>query len=616
MPASPAGAMPDYGVVQREDGVYYDPSLARPALLAAVDNILKRYYFAGLDYQALLHALYDFGDDSAAPADSGWQRFAKGIVPFAPHRRELYRSVKIDKGQAEYYFEPVYLTDPEDPDGTGVQARLDADEFVADLWNKGIRFGIDVESVRTAIASGHSGRLVVATRREPVPGQDARAVEVSDDIHRSDAPRLLANGKLDLHTFQNRFPQIQKGVRLLKKEPRVLGKPGFELSGAVLEPKIPNDLDLKSHCGLGTTVEVTAEGEFLVAQQAGFLSLDARTSQLSVDAKIVSHDGVSAKTTGNLQLTGDYEEFGEVQEMRVIEGEGITVHADVFGKVVSRGGAIVLNRNLVGGTAINKQGNILVRGVASGATIQSSSGEVVLQRAENCVVSGTRVRIEHAVNCEILGDDVEVGQAEGCAIGGRSVVIEHAGPRRQSEMVVYVQVPDSVRLNAVIGATRVRLEQMGELVARHKTELDKLTGQPDVRQYMRLATGVRKNEITLTPEQVPVFQRMALAVGPLLKEIGKVSDAMKAIDAERQHGQALVEQLEQQREGAGTSRVSVHAVRGDTQVRALAFNPDGRSTFDLPPREIKARLRGNIDATLLFGGSAGGFDWHSEPAAT
>jgi hypothetical protein len=131
---------------------------------------------------------------------------------------------------------------------------------------------------------------------------------------------------------------------------------------------------------------------------------------------------------------------------------------------------------------------------------------------------------------------------------------------------------------------------------------------------MRLATGVRKNEITLTPEQVPVFQRMAQAVGPLLKEIGRVSDAMKAIEAERQHGLALVGQLEQQREGAGTSRVSVHAVRGDTQVRALKFDPDGSSTFDLPAREIKTRLRGNTDATLLFGGSAGGFDWHSEPA--
>src|SRR5205085_6326290 len=104
--------------------------------------------------------------------------------------------------------------------------------------------------------------------REPVPGQDARVIEVSDDLHRSDAPRLLANGKLDLNTFQNRFPQIEQGVRLLRKAPRVAGKPGFELSGAILEPRVPLDLELQSHCGPGTTVEITPEGEFLVAQQA------------------------------------------------------------------------------------------------------------------------------------------------------------------------------------------------------------------------------------------------------------------------------------------------------------------------------------------------------------
>ena len=90
-----------------------------------------------------------------------------------------------------------------------------------------------------------------------------------------------------------------------------------------------------------------------MALQTGFLNVDRETSQVSVGDKIVSRDGVSARTTGNLQLTGDYEEFGEVQEKRVIEGEGITVHADVFGNIVSRGGAVVLNSNLVGGSAHN-----------------------------------------------------------------------------------------------------------------------------------------------------------------------------------------------------------------------------------------------------------------------
>ncbi|MCS0607520.1 FapA family protein [Massilia solisilvae] len=615
-PAGGAASMPEYGVVQREDGVFLDPSLPRAGLMAAIDNIFAaNNYFAGLDYAVLLRALYGVGAPLPLnPHGDGWVRFASGIVPFDRARRQLYRAVKLDKGMAEYYFEPVYLDDPGDPGGSGVPARLDLDEFVADLWTKGIRFGIDLDAVRAAIASSQSGRLVVARKLDALPGQDARVIEVSDDIHRNDAPRQLANGKLDLNSFQNRFPQIKEGVRLLKKLPRVPGTAGYELNGNVIEPAVPADLDLQAYCGLGTVVQRTPDGEFLVSQQAGFLTVDRKTSQISVGGKIVSHDGVSVKTTGNLQLSGDYEEFGEIQEKRVIEGDSITVHADVFGTVVSRGGAVVLNRNLVGGTAINKQGSITVRGMVSGATIQASGGDVELQRAENSVISGRAVRIEHAINCEIVGETVEVGQAEGCAIAGRTLAIETAAPRRQSEMVVFVQVPDSARINSVLAATAVRAEQLEQAAARYKAEVDRLAGQPDVRKYMRLAASVRKNEITLTPEQVPAFQRMAKAVGPVLKEIGKASDAQKAAELELQQSRELVAQLERQRDGAGVSRVAVRSVQGDIQVRALKYDPDDGSSWDLPARDIKARLRGNTAGAPLFSGSAGAFEWDSEHA--
>jgi hypothetical protein len=440
-------------------------------------------------------------------------------------------------------------------------------------------------------------------------------VEVSDDIHRSDAPRQLANGKLDLMSFQNRFPQIRKGVRLLKKAPRTAGAPGYELSGIAIEPAIPKDLDLAAYSGLGTTIERTGEGEFLVAQQAGFLAVDAKTSQISIGDKIVSHDGVSAKTTGNLQLEGDYEEFGEVQEKRVIEGDSITVHADVFGNIVSRGGAILLNHNLVGGSAHNRQGDIRVRGMASGAVLQASCGEVVLERAENCIVSGTRVRIEHAVNCEIIGDEVAVGQAEGCAIAARHVTVDSAGPRRQSEMVVYAMRPDCAQLDQVIGQVTARVAQFAALAVQQKAALERLTSQPEVRKYMLLATRVRKQELVLTPEQMPQFQKMALAVGPALKAIGKASADMKATEAEQQGGLALLARLERQRgDSTGVATVALRALQGETQVRALPFDAAADSAYDLPPREIKARLRGSA-GTLLFAGRGGAFEWSSEGEA-
>jgi uncharacterized protein (DUF342 family) len=602
-------------IVQRDGAVWADAAAGASVLLADIDRLIQSgRYFTGLDYAALLFLLYGVGTAPVAPAgEDAMVRFAGGIASFDTARRGIYRDPRIHDGQADYTFEPVTVfhagapTPPAPP-------RLDLDEFIAHLWGKGVRYGIDTGAVRSALAGdGAAGLVTVATALAPAPGVDAAIVEVSSDLHRSNAPKQLANGKLDLMSFQNRFPQIQPGMRLLKKEPAQPGTPGRALSGAPIAAPVPADVDLAPMAGNGTLVERTGGGEFLVAQQAGFLNVDPHTHQISIDAKIISHDGVSARTTGNLQLTGDYEEFGEVQEMRVIEGEGITLHADVFGKIISRGGQVHLSRNLVGGSILNKRGDIAIDGVASGAIIQARNGTVRLQRAENCVISGTRVRVEHAVNCEIIANEITVGQAEGCALAGRQVSAESTAPRRDSEMLVLALRPDCAKIDEVIAQVNARLAQFGARVAEHRAEVERLSSEPEVRRYVTLASKVRKNEITLTPEQLPMFQKMALGVGPQLKAIGKVSVEIKAAETEQQAGQALVAKLVQQRSDSNlVSRVAIGTLRGDTQVRTLPFSPDGSNAYDLAPREIKEKLRTAAASTLLFAGSSGPYEWTSE----
>ena len=605
-----------YGIVMRNDGVYADPAVQGPMLAAAVDAVFSSdRYFVGLDYAVLLKIIYDHGPNLAPAGKNAMLiRFAADIAPFDARRRELYKAVKLSDGQAEYYFEPVVLTDPDNPHDNGTPASLNADEFVADMWGKGIRFGLDLGAVRAAIAFGRAERLNVARRLEPVAGIDAHIIEVSSELHRSDAPRQLASGKLDLMSFQNRFPQIKQGVRLLKKIPREDGKTGFELSGMAIEPPMPKDVDLAPMAGAGTAVEVSAEGEFLVSLQTGFLNVDSSNGRLSVGDKIVSRDGVSSRTTGNLQLTGDYEEFGEVQEKRMIEGESVTIHADVFGNIVSRGGTILLNNNLVGGSAHNARGDIKVKGVASGSVVQARAGEVVLNRAESCIISGTRVVIEHAANCEIMADEVVIRQAEGCAIAARKISIETAGPRKQSEMHIFALEPDSARIDEAIATMALKVQAFGELVAQRKGEMEAMTSQPEVSKYVMLASKIRKNELTLTPEQLPQFQRMAQAAGPALKAIAKVSLDVKAAETEQQAASALVAQLVQQRsDSAGQSEVIVGMLSGDTLLRSMKFNPDGSSLYDLPSKEIKSRLRANAEgAEVIMSAASGQIAWRSK----
>ena len=494
-----AGSLPA-GVVQRPDGVYLDLRLLAPELTAAVDVLFRSgYVLRGLDYPALARALYGVGPELAPNAEL-LARIGSQLEPFPAERKPLYRNVKIRDGEAEYFFEPIYLPAEELSDGTLLPerpAQLDFDEFVADMWLKNVRFGIQVAAVRAALAAPQGERVAAALDLEPTPAQDARVVEVASELHRSDAPRQRADGTVDLTSFQNRFPQIKQGMRLLQKLPGVPGEPGRNIAGQPLAALAPSDVDFGRFAGEGTVIAREADGEFLVAAREGFLNVDPKSGQVALSDKIISRDGVSGRTTGNLELMGAFEEFGDVQELRDVNGSDITVHGDVFGNINSSGGTIVLGRNLVGGRAINAKGDIRIEGVASGATIQTASGTVTITgRAESCVISAPRVVIAEASNCEIFADEVNMELAIGCAVAGRSVMVESAGPRKNSEMFVYVVVKD-------VAGHDAELEALQKQVAVHEVEIAAWRAEHDRLPCVGVVEGLEALRQDHAPEEHP-----------------------------------------------------------------------------------------------------------------
>ena len=213
-------------------------------------------------------------------------RLAKDIAPFKPERQKVYREAKIARNgkMAEYLFEPammeqdvelpVFGPPTEDPSVPRpvigyekrrqlVKVKLDPDEFVAAMWLQGIRYGLDMRTVRAMIKDDSTGRLEIAHMLEPFPGRDANVVEQAETMHRDDAPKRLPDGRVDLSTYSNHFPQVAAGTRLLKKIPRGLGKPGWDVRGTVFELPVPKDLDLQQLSGPGTRIEISPQGEFL-----------------------------------------------------------------------------------------------------------------------------------------------------------------------------------------------------------------------------------------------------------------------------------------------------------------------------------------------------------------
>ncbi|MFA9218730.1 MAG: flagellar assembly protein A [Sphingomonadaceae bacterium] len=501
------------------------------------------------------------------------------------------------------------------PDGTLIPerpVRLDVDEFVADMWFKGIRFGIDVKAVAAAIQSVKPARITVAQDLAPTPGQDALVVEVSQDIHRSDAPRARSDGRVDLLSFQNRFPQIQQNMRLLKKEPPLAGLPGYDLAGRITPPTAPKDLELRFWAGDGTAVEVQAGGEFLVSTRVGFLNVDAKSSRISITDKIISTEGVSGRTTGNLELAGAYEEYGDVQELRDVTGGDITVHGHVYGNITSRGGTVLLGQNLVGGNVVNADGDITIKGVASGAIIHSRTGCIRIKRAENCVISAPRIEIEEASNCELAADDIVLALAEGCAVAGRNVAIESCGPRKRTEMLIYVLVRDVSQLDAEIVDLELRVAAFAQANAANQAEIARISELPDVRRYLALSARLRTQEVVLTPEQGQSLRKIAAAVKDDVQAITKAMQDLKAGSAQHQVLRERADRvIAQKAEAAGYARCGLHLVDGETLVRTLPYQGCSEPLYLLPAKELKQRLRGTpVSGEILLAASHGSLDWH------
>lgn len=540
----------------RPEGVIIDLralTLATGGFALFVDRLFTgEMRFSGLDYAAFMKLLYDTDWLAKTQGKSAEAKIASKISRFPPQRQALYRGVKLLEGghRAEYIFEPVSIEEPyEEPvygepgeDGvapvTGylsktrlVPTKLDFDEFVAEMWLKGVKYGIDADVVRQAIASDTPGRVTVARYLEPTEGRNAGIVEVFSGLHRDNSPKILLNGKADLRAFKNRFPQVAKGKRLLKKVPRILGKQGYKVTGEVIEPKIPEDLDFYALASAGTAVEQAADGEYITSTLDGFIMLDEHSDSISVTEKIETTGGISAKTTGDLELDVDeFIEHGEVQEGRTVKGKHMTFLADVFGNVVSNGGNIFISGNAAGGRIASHGGNISLGKRVSRAVVIAREGHVTIHYGEHSTIIGSVVHIEHAVNCEIIADEVYADLVEGCMIAAEKIKITATDERRGRETLITVLIPDLAEFDQHIAALKKTIAEAQESGKTKICEIEALKADPEFAKFLALHEKIKSGAIKLTAEQVGNWRKLAERHAKSTNQLAKLNAEMGSLD--------------------------------------------------------------------------------------
>jgi len=624
-------------VLQEEDGLYVD--LQQRVDAAELPRFVDRVaaagnFFVGLDYAALSRLLYPL-TPLGAPAprsESGRIRIAAALQRFLPERQALYKGVKLTGRGAgvEYLFTPVQIERVVqrpvvgvDEDGetvvTGFEeirqseaAVLDSDEFIIALWSRNVRAGIDVATVRAAIAAGTTERVVVARRSEPKVGADATVSEETTALHRDDSPAILPNGKIDLRHFKNRFPQVAAGTRLLKKIPRRFGECGIEVSGTLIEPPAPRDFNIETLAGPGTRIERSGDGESIVAARDGFVDIDMQSQVISVTEKIVNRAGVSIRTTGDLALSGDeFEEHGEVQERRVVQGLHMSFHADVFGRIVSRGGRVHLHATLAGGRIENPQGRVVVDGRTTRSVIDAAGGEVAINLAESVSLIARLVHIRHAVACDVVADEVMIDEALACAIVARRIQLRQAGSHRHVETLITVCVPDLSAIDRRCLAAAKAVRTLEQRVATQQKHKERWLAMPEVQSYLAAAEHMRAGVLTLTAAQEMQWQQATQKLARPLAELRTLDDELAPLLAQLARRREERAALEQERTlAAGGISCCIDKVSGEVTVQMRLVEPGVALFPGLTPQDMKQKLRDpRARGERLFSGSSGRFEW-------
>ena len=608
-------------IAQRTDGLYVQLARLESAadLAGFVDRVFASgLYFRGLDYAHLTALLYATATDTDhRSADE--VLLAADITLFRPERQALYSELLIDGDEAAYLFEPLYRDAGNGPAATETRVRLNIDEFIATAWIQGVRFGIDVAATCAGFEVDKAERRVIAQTLPCVPGKDAEVCELAPGLHRNDAPRRLLGDRVDLRQFETRYPQVAAGLRLVWKKPRTAGVDGRALDGQILPAPMPKDFDLASLAGPGTRISREDGAEYLLATVCGFLNIDRQSNQFSVTDRIVSHEGVSVRTTGDLLLTGEeYEQHGEIQEKRVVQCRSITAYADVYGRIISTGGRVRLKRNLVGGAASNEEGDIIVDGMASGATLTALAGCINVKRADNCVLLARQVVVGQATNCHIVAEELTIEIAEASALAARTTSLGASRARRELDTVLLMLLPHLSTFDATLATLRGKRVATEKAITAHRARADVLRSDQEVANYLALAQRLRHHQATLTAEQQVGWRRLSALVAPTLRSLAQLSDLVKELAAESDDfGNRIDAVLAAREEACSRVHCNIARVEGETRVSALLPRPAELPLHALPIRELKERMR-RIDAAsrLLFAGHSGQFSWsyRSRPA--
>lgn len=310
--------------------------------------------------------------------------------------------------------------------------RISSEEFYKDLAEKGVKYGIDDDAIRTFFANREYCKdIVVARGTEVVQGSHAK-IEYYFETDLNQKPTLNEDGSVDFFHL-NTFSQCQKGDILARLIPEVAGTPGMTVFGEPIRPLEVKKAVLK----YDRNIELSEDQRVLTALTNGNVTL--------VDGKVFLNDVMEldnvGPATGNIDFEGSIRIRGNVYENFSVKAKGtIEIKGVVEGALIEAGQDIIIARGMKG----------------MGKGVLRAENNIIAKFFENATVeAGGFVSTEAILHSKVsAGTEITVNGKRGFITGGKvcaaeKITVKTLGTEMGSDTIVEVGADPKVKARII-----------------------------------------------------------------------------------------------------------------------------------------------------------------------
>lgn len=389
-------------------------------------------------------------------------------------------------------------------------------EFLREFSSRGICFGIDDKAVDEFLEKRpYCTSVILAKGQPPVQGTDAK-IEYYFNTDPRVKPTLNEDGSVDFFNL-NTISHCQEGDLLARLYPAVPGKPGKNVKGEVLKPRDVKYANLRYE----RNAVVNEEKTELRAGVSGHVNLIEGKVFISNVFTVENVDN----SVGNIDYDGSVVVNGNVCENFTVKAKGnVTVKGVVEGATIEAGGNLVIVRGING---MNKgvfkaEGNIVSKfienaTVTAGGYICSESimhstvvaGTDITVNGKRGFIAGGKATASNCVEAKVLGSNmgadtiIEVGIDASTKLRLQQLHKEVIEINKQLQMVRPVIEGAKQKLKAGVKMSRDQLIQIQKLVEINTTQTEKLESHMAELEKYESTDSETKGQVIVNGEVYP-----------------------------------------------------------------------------------------------------------------